>query len=281
MNASFINLACGREYVDSPDWINFDFAATSPAVTQVNLLQPLPVPSSSARLVYSSHFLEHVPLGDVDAFLQECLRVLQPAGVLRLVLPDLEEMARTYLRLRETGDHERADFLVLEMIDQCVRREPGGELGRFYHHLVSAPEAQAADMLAFVRERTGEDLTHAKKLQSLPRRANPQPALVSRSVRALRARLRQVWVRLLLAGVPAAFRAQNVSLAAVGERHQWLWDFHQLCRTLQSAGFVEVQRRSADHSALADFPCHLLDLDPEGLPRKGAGSMYVEATKPA
>jgi predicted SAM-dependent methyltransferase len=79
MKGSFINLACGSAYVDSPDWINFDFAASSPAVTQANLLQPLPVPSSSARLIYSSHFLEHVPRGDVDALLRECIRVLQPA----------------------------------------------------------------------------------------------------------------------------------------------------------------------------------------------------------
>jgi hypothetical protein len=197
-----------------------------------------------------------------------------------LVLPDLEEMTRTYLRLRETGDHERADFLVLKMIDQCVRRDPGGELGRFYQQLVAAPQPQAADMVAFVQERTGEDLTHAKTLRSLPRTANPQHALVSRSVRALRIRLQHVWVRLLLAGVPAAFRAQNVSLAGIGERHQWLWDFHQLRLALESAGFVDVQRRSANDSAITDFPCRLLDLNAGGHPRKGAESMYVEARKP-
>jgi hypothetical protein len=68
-------------------------------------------------------------------------------------------------------------------------------------------------------------------------------------------------------------------LAAVGERHHWLWDFHQLKTVLEAAGFVDVQRRSANNSAAADFPFQPLDLDAEGHPRKGAESLYVEACK--
>ena len=83
-----------------------------------------------------------------------------------------------------------------------------------------------------------------------------------------------------MAGLPAAFRAQNVSLAGVGERHHWLWDFHQLQQALEAAGFQGVERRTAATSALADFPFHPLDLDTDGRPRKGAESMYVEAHKP-
>jgi hypothetical protein len=157
MLATNINLGCGPVFVESPEWINLDFTASSPAVRQANLLGRLPLESDTAQLVYASHFLEHIPRADVDSFLRKCLRVLRPGGVLRLVLLDLEEMARTYLALRDAGEHERADFLVLEMIDQCVRRESGGELGQFYRRL-RAGSAQESEMIAFVRERTGENL---------------------------------------------------------------------------------------------------------------------------
>ena len=158
MQASCINLGCGPAFVDSPDWINLDFTPVSRRVRHVNLLARLPLPSNQARLVYASHFLEHIPKPEVDAFLSECHRVLQSGGVLRLVLPDLQEMATSYLRYREAGDHERADFLVLEIIDQCVRRESGGELGRLYRRLCNESHPDPAELIAFVRERTGEAL---------------------------------------------------------------------------------------------------------------------------
>lgn len=158
MAATYINLGCGAIFIDSPDWINLDFTPASPRVRRANLLTRLPLLSNEARLVYVSHFLEHIPKPEVGAFLRECYRVLQPGGVLRLVLPDLQEMAASYLHYREAGNHERADFLVLEMIDQCVRRESGGELGRLYRRLRDEPSPELADLIAFVRERTGEAL---------------------------------------------------------------------------------------------------------------------------
>jgi predicted SAM-dependent methyltransferase len=80
----------------------------------------LPLKREIADLVYSSHFLEHIPYSKVTDFLYEILRILKPGGV-RLVLPDLENMANSYVNLRKLGNHQKADFLVLEMIDQCVR----------------------------------------------------------------------------------------------------------------------------------------------------------------
>jgi SAM-dependent methyltransferase len=282
MEARNVHLGCGPVFVDSPDWINLDFAAASPAVKQANLLGRLPLHSGKARLIYTSHFLEHIPRPKVDAFLRECLRVLRPDGVLRLVLPDLEEMSRSYLTLRDTDEHEKADFLVLEMIDQCVRREPGGELGDFYRRLRDS-HAQQADLIAFVRDRTGEDLS--EKVSRAEVSANGALAdlrpLFERLFRGLQPRLRRAWLRLLLSALPSAFRAQNVSLAGVGERHHWLWDFHQLQQALLAAGFAAVERREANTSGITDFPFQPLDLDAEGRPRKGVGSMFVEARKPA
>ncbi len=268
-----INLACGRVFVDSPDWLNFDFAPASAAVRMANLLARLPVADGTAALVYSSHFLEHVPRDLVPGFLRECWRVLQPGGVVRLVLPDLGNLAREYLVRREAGEHDKADFVVLEMIDQCVRRESGGELGKLYRRLSGRQGDDVESMIDYIRARTGEDL------RALPAAGGGYSP--SRLWNAVRGRLERAWIRLCLLALPAAFRAQNVSLAAVGERHHWLWDFHQLKAALEEAGFADVQRCSANTSMVIDFPFHPLDLDADGLPRKGAESMYVEARKPA
>ena len=155
-----VNLGCGPVFVDSPDWLNLDFGPSSPSVKKANLLGRLPLKDGSVGLVYSSHFLEHVPRSSVPAILAECYRVLKPGGVIRLVLPDLENIAREYLSMRDSGDHQKADFVVLELIDQCVRMTPGGELGTFYHSLRDN-ESYADEMIDYVRQRVGEDLRAA------------------------------------------------------------------------------------------------------------------------
>lgn len=151
-----VNLACGGIYVVGDGWINFDYTSSSHAVCQADLLGRLTLLDNVAELVYSSHFLEHIPRDQVPHFLGECWRILQPGGVLRLVVPDLENLCRTYLYHRDEGEHIKADFVVLELLDQCVRRRPGGELGRYYQSLKLNDQADEA-RIAFVRERIGEE----------------------------------------------------------------------------------------------------------------------------
>lgn len=281
MPAKYINLACGPIFIDSPDWANFDFAAAL-GVQKTNLLARLPIADGSAHMVYSSHFLEHIPKPKVEGFLRECYRALKPGGVLRLVLPDLEDMARTYLRLRDDGKHEQADFLVLEMVDQCVRSQSGGELGKYYQKIraqakISGLESgETADIIAFIKHRTGEHLGIAHPWVPTEQRGAAQLKLL---LRAFPRRLQRYWIQAVLKALPSAFRAQNVSVALVGEKHHWLWDFHQLQQALEAVGFTSVERRSADSSAIADFPFCPLDLDSDGGPRKGRESMYIEAIK--
>lgn len=157
MSKCKINLACGGGYVVGDGWLNFDYAGSSPAVQTVDLLSRMLLASNKAALVYSSHFLEHIPRNQVPCFLSERWRILQPGGVLRLVVPDSENLYRTNLGHRDRGEHAQADLVVLLLLNQCVHRESGVELGCFYHQLRMAPEANS-EAMAFVRHRTGEDL---------------------------------------------------------------------------------------------------------------------------
>jgi predicted SAM-dependent methyltransferase len=277
MKSSYINLACGSVFLENSNWINLDYVSSSKSVQKTNLLQRLPLEQETAELVYSSHFLEHIPYSKVNDFLKETLRILKPDGVLRVVLPDLEEMASNYVSLRGQGDHKKANFLVLEMIDQCVRNKRGGELGLFYQKIKKNKDRNK-DMIEFIRERTGEDLTKlpSPKINSY----NHFSKKIEYILFAIARRIERYWIRIILLALPATFRAQNISLAGNGECHHWVWDFYSLKELLETVGFINVKRVSAKSSAIKDFPFFPLDVDNKGQPRKGLESMYIEAIKP-
>ena len=189
------------------------------------------------------------------------------------VLPVLENICRAYISERDAARHERADFLVLELIDQCIRQDSGGELGRFYDHLgMSLP--YGSDLANFMQERTGHRI-----VQHAGAEAAVAPARVSFVQRTGR-RLRAMRLRVALALLPRSFRAQNVSLAEIGERHQWMWDFHMLSNRPCEVGFEQVERFDCVTSGIPSFPSSELDAS-AGLPRKGTASMFLEAVKPA
>lgn len=260
---SCLNLACGATFVDAPHWLNLDYTPLGAAVRQADLLGRLPVADASLQLVYSSHFLEHVPRTHVAGLLKECHRVLRPGGLLRLVVPDLQEMCSCYLQARHAGEHEKADAVVLEIVDQCVRKRPGGELAALYDRVRTGPADPA--LRRFIFERSGETLADPGVETRRPFMARLQGAIERRYIRAL--------VRLL----PRAFRQQNVSLAEVGELHAWLYDAHTLGALLLQAGFGQLQRMAFNQSAEPTFPLVPLDATPAGEPRKGLQSLYLEA----
>ncbi|MBL7929309.1 MAG: methyltransferase domain-containing protein [Bacteroidia bacterium] len=59
-------------------------------------LQPLPVESSSAELIYTSHTLEHVTNQAVSFFLKEAYRMLKPGGIIRITTPDIKLTYRAW-----------------------------------------------------------------------------------------------------------------------------------------------------------------------------------------
>src|SRR5688572_6357699 len=131
----YLNLGCGTRV--HPDWTNVDIAETAPGVTAADLTRGVPFPDGRFEVVYHSHVLEHFGRGEGERFVRECHRVLKPGGVLRVAVPDLEQIARTYLRKLEdvaAGDRAAEDdyeWMMLEMYDQSVRDAPGGGMARY------------------------------------------------------------------------------------------------------------------------------------------------------
>ena len=273
MTALYLNIACGYAFLEDDLWLNLDFAPVSPAVKQANLLGKLPCSDSSLKLVYSSHFLEHIPYSDVNKFLSECYRVLAKEGVVRLVVPDLENICREYLRCRDLGEHEKANFCIIELLDQCVRTKVSGRLGEYFNMLKQNP-TQFGDMIEYVKNRTGEDVLNRPSIMSLPPRT-----IIGKVKRKISQKLLFIWIHLLTSLLPSAFRQQNISYASVGEKHAWMWDFYTLSQKLAEVGFRDIQKVGFDSSRMAEFPLIPLDMNSDGTPRKGQSSLYVEAVK--
>ncbi|MGH9890452.1 MAG: class I SAM-dependent methyltransferase [bacterium] len=96
-----------------------------------DLSRGIPFEDSSVDVVYHSHFLEHLDRAHVNGFLLEARRVLRPGGVHRIVVPDFEALARSYLDHialceREEGARTTHDCRVSELLEQFVRVEAFG-----------------------------------------------------------------------------------------------------------------------------------------------------------
>lgn len=89
-----LHIGCGPYPIEG--WVNLD---VHPAPLSTNVLWGLPLADASVRVIYLSHLLEHLFYpGDVQPFLDELLRVLEPGGVLRIVVPDIETCIDAYAR---------------------------------------------------------------------------------------------------------------------------------------------------------------------------------------
>lgn len=96
--------------------------AFSPAVSYGDVVRGLPLPAQSARLVYSSHVLEHLAFEDLCTALTEIHRVLCPGGVFRSVMPDLEHEVRQYL---SSAEPDRATEFMRSTLLGVEQRERG------------------------------------------------------------------------------------------------------------------------------------------------------------
>ena len=241
------NLGCGTRY--HPSWVNLDFNGDGEAVVGWDLRKGLPFLDRSCDVLYSSHAIEHFDRNGARRFAEECRRVLKSGGTVRLVAPDLEGIARAYLscldsvQRREPGSAERYEWIVIELLDQLVRHQAGGEMLKYWCRDVLPAED-------FVSQRVGVEYWRARA----------------------HCKGRVVGSKPLDAREVGEFRLG-------GEVHQWMYDRYSLGKLLIDVGFVDVRACRADESAIEDFVTYNLDTEPDGLVYK-PDSFFLEATAP-
>lgn len=254
-NSCLVNLGCGANY--HRDWDNYDFAPAGPEVRAIDLSRPHPFREASYEVCYMSHVLEHLPRQRVPLLLSEILVALKPGGVVRLVVPDLETIARLYLAELDaaaSGDAlaaERHEWMTLELVDQMVRQFPGGFMGRLLR-------TRPLNIRDFIVQRFGLEA---------------QQWLDSTDASGTHLRKGELYG----AGVISA--KTEMTFRNSGEVHRWMYDRLSLAALLRAAGFEDIQVCTAAYSSIKDFSSYCLDTHEDGSTRK-PDSLFMEARKP-
>lgn len=95
-----LHLGCGNALF--PDWINMDCypprEIPGTEVLMLDMRRRWPFVDGSAAVLFSEHFLEHLPFETVrDHILREILRVLEPGGHVRIGVPNGEYFVEQYV----------------------------------------------------------------------------------------------------------------------------------------------------------------------------------------
>lgn len=272
-----LNIGCGASH--HPDWINLDVSPTEHSVLPVDINNGLPFSSDSITVCYSSHLLEHLDKDEARHFLDECIRVLKSGGVIRLAVPNLEGIAREYLRLLDavaTGDKTREsdyDWMMLEMYDQTVRNYSGGEMAHFLANL-------RVEDRPFVKSRIGVEADNFGAEWLVPKQSLARPSIKNRLLSFIKVLHIQFvgWTVFLLAGKSARRKFQASLFRSSGEVHQWMYDRFSLKRLLEHSGFVDIKICASTESRIPEYEKYSLDAL-NGVSRK-PDSIYIEASKP-
>ena len=101
----FYNVGAGS--FSHPHWTNVDYFSDwyekneeyTQQGLQYNLLaiEPLPIDSNSAEIIYSSHTIEHITDEAAYNLFSESFRALKKGGVIRLTCPDIDLFYRAYV----------------------------------------------------------------------------------------------------------------------------------------------------------------------------------------
>lgn len=272
-----LNLGCGSHF--HPSWTNIDFESNSEGVIAHNLLEGIPFDDQLFDIVYHSHVLEHFSKADGERFLQECYRVLGKNGIIRVAVPDLQRIAKDYLKNLEnatSGDKEAIydyEWIKLELYDQTVRSKSGGGM-KDYLFQESIPNED------YVYSRIGLE---GKRIRESYLEQKPKIVTAKKSKWSFNfgkyfyfSNYRNKLKQLLLSDLEK--KAIKVGLFRLGgEIHQWMYDEYSLGQLLSEVGFTKIKVCRADESNIPNWNDYQLDIV-DGEVRK-PDSLFMEAIK--
>ena len=105
-----LNVGCGENKKDG--YINVDIC--NKECLQLDMREKLPFSDKSVSIIYSEHFLEHLPEQYALQFLNESFRVLIPGGLFSAGVPDGRVLLESYangLNVENFKIHELSDIL--------------------------------------------------------------------------------------------------------------------------------------------------------------------------
>ena len=100
MSGIWLNIGCGNKHLNG--FVNMDIE--KPYNEKLDARKGLPYADQAVDGVYSEHFFEHLTQAEGLCFLRECRRVLKRGGVVRIAMPDLDELVKRYMSEDWRGD---------------------------------------------------------------------------------------------------------------------------------------------------------------------------------
>ncbi len=210
--------------------------------------------------------------------MREAHRVLKPGGVIRTVVPGLEETVREYLRILDLSDSDSDkprlyEWIKIELLDQLVRSSPGGAMEQFFRSVIASGDGQ---MLTYIRSRIGTACISTSEV--------PRSTFLQRLMGITRGRVSQHLIYWYLAVVktfiPRNVRPMVVNETSIGEKHRWMYDRYGIRLLLETSGFVDISFRCFNESIITGFLEDNLDSNADGSSYRNV-SIYCEARKRA
>jgi len=83
---------------EKDDWLTLDHKVREGSSTSlVGEASSIPLDDGSCETVFCSHMFEHIPHVRLEGILLEFNRVVAIGGVVRILVPDIERVARAYV----------------------------------------------------------------------------------------------------------------------------------------------------------------------------------------
>jgi len=257
----YLNVGCGKKYSKEDVWENIDMDSHSKYVTSYNLLKGFPYEDNKFDVVYHSQVLEHIPKENAEEFLKHCYRVLVKGGILRVVVPDLENIINEYQKFLKqnienptTESKENYDWIMLELYDQTIRNKSGGLMKEYLEKPTLENEEYLGKRMGFIgtqiRNRKDTVEPTGQKLKRILKEVGPMSFLSK-----LTTELKNRTLNLL---VGDKYKVGNFRLG--GEIHYWMYDKYSLGELLKKVGFQEIKLKSPYESDIADWNKYELDV---------------------
>jgi predicted SAM-dependent methyltransferase len=268
----YLNLGCGSRF--HKDWINIDFVSLSSDVIEYDLTKGIPLDENSVDVVYHSHVLEHFSKIEGINFINECNRVLKPKGIIRIVVPDLEQLALEYIKaLNKVSEDNNSmneanyNWSVIELLDQLVREKSGGEMLEFWKQNDLINESK-------ITQRVGDEFLRIRKyLIQNKSEINTEINFTKR--KRIRTRIKDYLYKKL--------RVNQIDLEIGnfrngGEIHKWMYDRHSLRKLLINNGYENISFHNGISSNIPEWNRYNF-LDIENNKIRKPDSLIIEAFK--
>ena len=267
---NYLNVGCGSQY--HKDRVNLDMNPDCSDVVLCNLLKGIPFPNEKFEVVYHSQVLEHFPKEKAFDFMKECHRVLKNNGIIRVVVPDLENIIDEYKiilneNIKNPSKEAEAnyDWILLELYDQTVRNYSGGLMGKFLQQEKLINEQYVTDRIGYLGH-SGINITlpilhDSNKINQL--------ILFSKKILGYAKR-----------GIINVFLGEKNRLGKFrlgGEPHLWMYDRYSLSRLLKEAGFIDIKIKNSFESDIPNW--NLYELDVKNGVAYAPASLFIEAKK--